>query len=109
VTFKPERIPLHTKGDPKTFLEATTVATFDAPGEHTLRAQVNDDQAMTRRRRSVLDDGPRKSIGHNWLALRAAASVTVLRLADRVLRDFADPCCGFADRSTTSLTVLRLR
>jgi hypothetical protein len=43
VTFKPERIPLHTKGDPKTFAEAATAATFDAPGEYILRAQVNDD------------------------------------------------------------------
>ena len=34
---------LHTKGDPKVFLEATTTATFDAPGEYILRAQVNDD------------------------------------------------------------------
>jgi hypothetical protein len=43
VTFEPARVGLHTKGDPKTFLEATTVATFDAPGEYILRAQVNDD------------------------------------------------------------------
>jgi hypothetical protein len=43
VTFAPERIPLHTKKDPKVFLEATTTATFAAPGEYILRAQVNDD------------------------------------------------------------------
>jgi hypothetical protein len=43
VTFSPDRIPLHTKKDPKAFLEATTTATFAAPGEYILRAQVNDD------------------------------------------------------------------
>jgi hypothetical protein len=43
VTFTPPRVPLHTKGDPKTFVEAAATATFDAPGEYVLRAQVNDD------------------------------------------------------------------
>ncbi len=43
VTFKPERVALHTKSDPKVFLEAATTATFAAPGEYILRAQVNDD------------------------------------------------------------------
>lgn len=43
VTFDPPRIGLHTKGDPKAFLEAATTARFDAPGEYIVRAQVNDD------------------------------------------------------------------
>jgi hypothetical protein len=43
VTFAPERIPLFTKGDPKLFAEAATTATFGAPGEYVLRAQVNDE------------------------------------------------------------------
>jgi hypothetical protein len=43
VAFAHEETPLYTKGDPKAFLEATTTATFDAPGEYVLRAQVNDD------------------------------------------------------------------
>ena len=43
VTFAADRIPLHTKKDPKVFLEAATTATFAAPGEYVLRAQVNDD------------------------------------------------------------------
>jgi hypothetical protein len=43
VTFKPERVPLHTKGDPNAFAQAATIATFDAPGEYILRAQVNDE------------------------------------------------------------------
>jgi hypothetical protein len=43
VKFSRDRIPLHTKGDPKLFLEATTTATFAAPGEYVLRAQVNDE------------------------------------------------------------------
>ncbi len=42
VTFAQDRIPLVTKGDPKLFLEATTTATFTAPGEYVVRAQVND-------------------------------------------------------------------
>jgi hypothetical protein len=42
VTFAPERIPLVTGGDPKKFLEAATAATFGAPGEYIVRAQVND-------------------------------------------------------------------
>jgi hypothetical protein len=43
VTFARDRIPLRTKGDKAQFLEATTTATFDAPGEFILRAQVNDE------------------------------------------------------------------
>ena len=43
VTFDPARSGLHTKGDPKVFLEATTTARFDAPGEYIVRVQVNDD------------------------------------------------------------------
>jgi hypothetical protein len=43
VTVADGRIPLHTKGDPTLVLEATTTATFDAPGEYALRAQVNDE------------------------------------------------------------------
>jgi hypothetical protein len=46
VTFARDRIPLHTKGDPKLFLEATTTATFDAPGEYVLLAQVNDESGV---------------------------------------------------------------
>ena len=42
VTFQQEGIPLITKGDPNKFLEATTTATFSAPGEYIVRAQVND-------------------------------------------------------------------
>jgi hypothetical protein len=42
VTFAQERIPLVTKGDPKIVLEAATTATFTAPGEYVIRAQVND-------------------------------------------------------------------
>jgi hypothetical protein len=42
VVFAHHEIPLVTKGDPKLFLEATTSATFDAPGEYTIRAQVTD-------------------------------------------------------------------
>jgi hypothetical protein len=42
VTFAPPRIPLITKRDPKLVLEATTTATFSAPGEYIIRAQVND-------------------------------------------------------------------
>src|SRR5262245_28440266 len=34
VTFDPPRVGLHTKGDPKAFLEAVTTARFDAPGEY---------------------------------------------------------------------------
>jgi hypothetical protein len=43
VTLEPERVPLHTGGDAKAFVEAVTTATFGAPGEYILRAQVNDD------------------------------------------------------------------
>jgi hypothetical protein len=42
VTFAQDRIPLVTKGDPTLFLEASTTATFSAPGEYVVRAQVND-------------------------------------------------------------------
>jgi hypothetical protein len=42
VTFEHARIPLVTKRDPKLFLEAATTATFSAPGEYIVRAQVND-------------------------------------------------------------------
>jgi hypothetical protein len=42
VTFKEDRIPLITKRDANLFLEATTTATFTAPGEYVIRAQVND-------------------------------------------------------------------
>jgi hypothetical protein len=42
VTFAQDRIPLVTKRDPSVFLEATTTATFSAPGEYVVRAQVND-------------------------------------------------------------------
>lgn len=42
VTFARERIPLVTQRDPKTELEAATTATFGAPGEYVVRAQVND-------------------------------------------------------------------
>jgi hypothetical protein len=42
VTFAHDRVPLVTGGDPNLFLEATTTATFDAPGQYVLRAQVND-------------------------------------------------------------------
>jgi hypothetical protein len=42
VTFARAEIPLITKGDPKLILEASTTATFSAPGEYVVRAQVND-------------------------------------------------------------------
>ena len=42
VTFGHNRIPLVTKGDPQLVLEASTTATFSAPGEYVIRAQVND-------------------------------------------------------------------
>ena len=42
VTFAQSRIPLVTKRNPTLFLEATTTATFAAPGEYVVRAQVND-------------------------------------------------------------------
>lgn len=42
VRFAADSIPLVTKGDPKLFLEARTTATFSAPGEYVVRAQVND-------------------------------------------------------------------
>ena len=43
VTFAPERIPLRTGGDPKQLREAATTATFRAPGEYILRAEINDE------------------------------------------------------------------
>ncbi len=43
VRFAQDRIPLVTKGDPKLVLQAQTTATFTAPGEYVVRAQVNDD------------------------------------------------------------------
>ena len=43
VTFDPPRAGLHTKGDPKAYVEAATTARFDAPGEYVVRAQVNDE------------------------------------------------------------------
>jgi len=42
VAFAHGRIPLVTKRDPNVFLEASTTATFSAPGEYVVRAQVND-------------------------------------------------------------------
>src|SRR5687768_6743508 len=42
VTFTDNRISLVTKGDPNLLLEASTTATFNAPGEYVVRAQVND-------------------------------------------------------------------
>ena len=42
VTFAQTRIPLVTKRNPTLYLEATTTATFAAPGEYIIRAQVND-------------------------------------------------------------------
>jgi hypothetical protein len=42
VAFAQERIPLVTKRDSQLSLEATTTATFSAPGEYVIRAQVND-------------------------------------------------------------------
>lgn len=42
VTFAQERIPLVTNRNSTVVLEATTTATFSAPGEYVVRAQVND-------------------------------------------------------------------
>lgn len=42
VAFEPEYVPVYTGGDAKRFVEATATATFDAPGEYIIRAQVND-------------------------------------------------------------------
>jgi hypothetical protein len=42
VRFANERIPLVTRRDPATQVEAATAATFSAPGEYVVRAQVND-------------------------------------------------------------------
>jgi hypothetical protein len=42
VTFEQDRIPLFTNRDPAAVLEAATTATFAAPGEYIVRAQVND-------------------------------------------------------------------
>jgi hypothetical protein len=43
VTLTRDRIPLYTGGDPAQAVEAATTATFHAPGEYVLRAQVNDE------------------------------------------------------------------
>jgi hypothetical protein len=42
VMFAQSSIPLVTKRNPSLYLEATTTATFAAPGEYVIRAQVND-------------------------------------------------------------------
>jgi len=42
VMFAQSNIPLVTKRNPSLYLEATTTATFAAPGEYVIRAQVND-------------------------------------------------------------------
>ena len=42
VTFAQDRVPLFTNRNPAAVLEAATTATFDAPGEYIVRAQVND-------------------------------------------------------------------
>jgi len=42
VTFAQDRLPLVTKGDPTMVGETATTATFSAPGEYVVRAQVND-------------------------------------------------------------------
>jgi hypothetical protein len=43
MTFARDRIPLHTNGDPKLFVEAATTATFQDPGDYVLLAQLNDE------------------------------------------------------------------
>ena len=43
VTFAPARCPSSPRSDPKLVLQATTTATFDAPGDYVLRVQVNDE------------------------------------------------------------------
>jgi len=43
VKFADKVIRLFNQGDPEAVMEATTTATFSAPGEYMLRAQVNDD------------------------------------------------------------------
>jgi hypothetical protein len=42
VTFGQDRTPLVTKGDPTVVGETATTATFSAPGDYVIRAQVND-------------------------------------------------------------------
>ncbi|MGQ0737155.1 MAG: hypothetical protein ACT4QD_26350 [Acidobacteriota bacterium] len=42
-TFGQRRLPLVTKGDAALFVEATTTASFSAPGDYTLRAQITDE------------------------------------------------------------------
>ena len=37
--MSPPRVPLVTKGNPDTVVEATATATFSAPGEYVLRAE----------------------------------------------------------------------
>ena len=39
VTIKPPKVPLVTKGNPQTVVEASATATFSAPGEYLLRAE----------------------------------------------------------------------
>ena len=39
VTIMPARVPLITRGNPQTIVEATTTVTFDTPGEYVLRAE----------------------------------------------------------------------
>ena len=39
VTITPSRVPMFTKGNPQTVVEATAAATFSAPGEYVLRAE----------------------------------------------------------------------
>jgi hypothetical protein len=39
VTIAPAEVPLFTKGDPNAIVEASSVATFSAPGEYLLRAE----------------------------------------------------------------------
>ncbi len=39
VTMNPPRVPIVTKGNPDTVVEATATATFSAPGEYVLRAE----------------------------------------------------------------------
>lgn len=43
VRFTPSPLALSTNGDPKVVVEAAATATFDAPGEYVVRAQVNDE------------------------------------------------------------------
>ena len=61
VKIADEAIALVNDGDAKKFVEATTTATFSAPGEYWLRASDQRQLRRRRRRRSVLlDDGARR-------------------------------------------------